>query len=69
MDPMGIIHIPIPVQLKNFFVQGRTSRLMHFAEQQRAPGGSMAPWEVSKSPRDDLGVASGYDHSHGIDGP
>ena len=26
--------------------QGRTSRLMHFAEQQRVPGGSMAPWEV-----------------------
>lgn len=26
-------------------LEGRTSRLMHFAEQQRAPGGSMAPWE------------------------
>ena len=52
-------HIPIAVQLFRTLVQGRTSRLMHFAEQRAPgdPGDSMAPWEVSKSPRldDDWG--------------
>ena len=34
-----------PTSLLLFF-QGRTSRLMHFAEQRRVAGGTMAPWEV-----------------------